>query len=566
MRFPLTLLRNAAFALLALFESLWRLVLRARAVEWVVYDLHGQLERGDVDDRPWWGWRLPRGPRPDSLAALRQELDYLRTAPVTGVVLKLRDLHCGAGVLGELRSALAALRASGREVVLHADQMGTREYWLATVANRVWMTPRGRLELTGFAASSMAAARPLRQLGVTFDVVRAGAYKSAGELFGADQVSAEQKHQLDELLGDLNDVFVSQSAEGRGRTPAELQALVDRGPYSARGAEAAGLIDGVAYADEVRERLASLTDGPESSGHRRARLGPFRAVIARGRTSASAQPWRDRRPAIAVLDIEGLITGGKSRAAPWMSATAGSDSLVPALLRLRLMDHVKAVVLRIDSRGGSAAASDLIWRAVHRLNQVKPVIAFLDDVAASGGYYIAAGARRIIAAPTCITGSIGVFLMRPNYAGTMEKLGVDHATISRGARAAIYRADHALTEDERQSLQEQVKETYDDFVRVVADGRQMPEERVRSLAEGRVYLATRAKTVGLVDELGTLDDALAAARSAAQVPDARILWSHATPTGWIEVLRMLRGGSVDEAAPRGLQDPIQALWAGEQPS
>jgi len=246
-----------------------------------------------------------------------------------------------------------------------------------------------------------------------------------------------------------------------------------------------------------------------------------------------------------------------------MSATAGSDSLVASLTRLRLKDDVKAVVLRIDSRGGSAAASDLIWRAARRLGETKPVIAYLDDVAASGGYYIAAAARKIIAAPTCITGSIGVFMMRPNVAGALDKLGIDRATIQRGARATIYRTDHALSDDERAALQEQVRETYDEFIEVVTQGRALPEERVRTLAEGRVYLATRAKDVGLVDALGTLEDAVAAAREAAGIAgEARVMTWHGTPTGWREALRMFRGNDPDDSESRAV-DPMQALWLGE---
>jgi protease-4 len=560
----LTPLRNAIVTLLAIFTAFWRRVIPSRPVEWIVYDLHGRLERGDAGELPGWSWRPPRGARPESVAALRRELDFLRTTSIRGIVLRLRSLHSGIGVLMELRAVLATWRQSGREVVIHSDQLSLRDYWLASGAGRIWLAPRGRLELAGFASSSMAAARPLRRLGIEFDVIRAGAFKSAGELFGADEVSPEQKQQLDELIGDMNTVFIKDVADGRGRSPEEIQSAVDQGPFSARTAREAGLIDDCAYADEVRARLALVADGRPQTPPRRARLGPFKAIFTSRGAPARGRPWRDHRPAIAVLDVEGVITSGKSRAAPWMSATAGSDSLVPALTRLRLMPEVKAVVLRIDSRGGRAAPSDLIWRAAKRLNEVKPVIAFLDDVAASGGYYIAAAARRILAAPTCVTGSIGVFMLRPNFAGALDKLEIDRATVRRGARATLYRTDHALTEDERQVLQEQVKETYDDFVRVVAEGRRMTEDRVRSLAEGRVYLATRAREIGLVDALGTLDDALLAAREAADVPGtARTLWWHATPTGWREIVRMLRDGTEERAMN---PDPIQALWTGEMPS
>lgn len=562
MRPLLLLFVNAFGTLLSVFESGWRLLLRPKPVEWVVYDLHGRLERGDPDERTAWHWRLPSGPRVESVAQLRRELNHLKGTPVRGVVFKLRDLRAGMAVVRELRALLEEFRTSGKEVLVHADQLGNREFWLASVASRLWMTPRGRLELIGFAASSMAAARPLRRLGVVFDVIRAGVFKSAGELVGADHVSDAQKQQLDEMVGDLNDIFLTDVARGLGLSKEDVQKLVDGGPYSANGARTVGLIDDVAYSDEVRERLGHDSPG----GPRRARLGPFRAVLATQAATALGRRLRDRRPSIAVLDIEGIITPGKSRAAPWTSAVAGAESLVPALTRLRYMDEVEAVVLRIDSRGGSAAASDLIWRAVKKLDATKPVIAYFDDVSASGGYYIGAGARQIFAAPTCITGSIGVFMMRPNFAGTLEKLEVDQATVRRGARATVYRTDQALSDDERAALQQSVHETYDDFIKVVAEGRHLPEETVRTLAEGRVYVATRAQSLGLVDTLGTLDDAIEAARVAAKITEpTRTVWWHATPEGWREVIRMLRDGDANDLWNGGRVDSIQAVWLGESP-
>jgi protease-4 len=553
---------NAATTLVALFERLWRMALRPKPLEWVVYDLHGRLDRGDPDDRGTWHWRLPQGPRVTSVADLRHELEYLKASPVRGIIVKLRDVRCGLAVMRELRALLEDFANSGKEVVIHTDQMGNREYWFASVATRLWMAPRGRLELIGFAASSMAAARPLRRLGIVFDVIRAGVFKSAGELVGADHVSAEQKHQMEDLVGDLNGLFLTDVARGLGLSKDDVQGLVDRGPYSAAGARTAGLIDDVAYADEVRERLGADAQGAP----RRARIGPFRALLASQSTAVESRPFRDRRPMVAVLDMEGIITPGKSRAAPWTSPVAGAESLVPALNRLRLMKEVKAVVLRIDSRGGSAAASDLIWRAVKRLDATKPVIAYFDDVAASGGYYIGAGARRILASPTCITGSIGVFLMRPNFAGTLEKLEVDEATVKRGARAAIYRTDHALSDDERAALQESVRETYEDFLQVVAQGRNLPMETVRELAEGRVYVATRAANLGLVDALGTLEDAIKAANEAAKLEEkARVLWLKASPEGWREMIRAFREGDANELWKSPITDSIQALWAGESP-
>jgi protease-4 len=551
-RILMLFVRNVVVAFLALSQATFRKLFRTKPVEWVVYELSGRVGRGSPDSHTSFAWRAPHGPRISTLVQLERELALLRETPdVRGVLIKLRDVRCTAAVFRELRGLLRDFRASGREVVFHADSLDTREYWLASVGSRVWLMPRGRLDLIGFAASSSAAARPLKKLGVVFDVIRAGVFKSAGELFGAEKVSAEQQRQLDDLIGDLNDLFIGDVADGRGISREAVQKAVDAGPYSSVGAKAAGLVDDLFYADEVRAKLGR--DGA------RARLGPFSAVLANKAPPADWRPLRDRRTRIAVVDIEGVIASGKSRAIPGMASTAGSETLVATLSRLRYADSVKAVVLNIDSRGGSALASDLIWRAAKRLAEVKPVVAYLDTVAASGGYYIAAAAREIWSAPTCITGSIGVFMLRPNASGVYEKLEVDRSTVRRGEHASIYQPDHSLTEDERDVLQRDVLQTYDDFIQTVAEGRHLPDARVRELAEGRVYL----------DSLGTLEQAVEAAARLAQVKGAtRVQRLRSKQAGWREVIRTLRRGEGPDALLKmwfPKLDTIQALWTGEMP-
>jgi protease-4 len=557
----LVLIRNAAVALLALFQAIARRVLRPKSVEWVAFELNGPIGHGSPEELRSLHWRLPRSGRVSTLFELERQLELIRRVPqVKGIVFKLREPHMSAGIMRELRALLRDFKKSGKEILFHADALDTRGYWLASVGTRVWLMPRGRLELVGFAASSSAAAQPLRKLGIVFDVIRAGIFKSAGELFGSDHVSPEQKHQLDELVGDINELFLADVAEDRRLAKEQLQALVDAGPYSARAALEAGLVDALCYGDEVRTRLGAAGE--------RARLGPFAAVLATQSPGADWKPLRDRRQQIAIVDIEGVIAPGKSRTVPGMASTAGSDTLVRTLTQLRYNKGVKAVVLRIDSRGGSALASDLIWRAAKRVAEVKPVVAYLDSVAASGGYYIAAAAKEIWAAPTCITGSIGVFMMRPNASGVFEKVGVDRATVRRGAHATIYRPDHELSETERAVLQRDVLETYSDFVQTVAEGRNLTEARVRELAEGRVYLATRAQSVSLVDQLGTLENAVQSARRLAGIPgEVRVVRMKSRQAGWRELLRMLRRGNGPDAWLALLPpfDAIQAIWLGEEP-
>lgn len=560
MRPLLSLVRNVLVALATVLQDLVRGLVRAPPVEWVVYELDGAVTRGPPEDHRSFALRIPGGTKVRTLVQLRRELGFLATAPgLRGIVLRLNEARCGGAILRELRELLEAFRASGRQIVVHADSLGQREYWLASVADRIWMTPRGRLELTGFAAASSAAARLLRRFGLVFQVIRAGAFKSAGELLGADRVSDSQRLQLDELVGDLHALVVADIARGRRVAPETAARWIDEGPCGAAVALERGLVDATCYADEVRERLGA--DSPD--GPRRARIGPLAAVFATHRPPPDWRPLLDRRPVVAVVDVTGIIAQGRSRATPWTAATAGSDSLVPALTKLRRDPRVKAVVLRIDSRGGSALASDLIWRAAKLLAAKKPVVAYLEDVAASGGYYIAAAAGQIVAAPSCITGSIGVFSMRPDASKAYGKAEVDHAVVQRGAHAGAYRPDLPLSEGDRAMLQRDVLATYEEFLTVVAEGRGLPMEKVRDLAEGRVYLAPRARALGLVDTLGSLADAVESARTRAGLkPEIRILPVQPRVSGLRELWRSWRQEELFRGRPG---ERMRARWDGPAP-
>ncbi len=560
MRPLLRLLRNVAVALVAAFAALFRLLLRPQPVEFVVVELDGLVSRGDRDDLPGLAHRLPRGRHVRSVAELHRALDLLAAIPsLRGVVVRLGHVRCGIAVLRELRASFAGFARSGKALLFHAEALDLRGYWLAS-AGTVWLVPRGRLELVGFSAAATAAARPLARLGLKAHVVKAGAFKSAGELVGAGEVSEPAKAQLDELVGDLEALFVRDVASSRGMAEDTLRRAIDDGPFSAARAVDEGLCDGSCYADELPERLGSLGEGKS----RRARIGPFAAAFAAHPAPVDWRPLVDRRRTVAVLDLEGAIVSGKSRTLPFVAATAGSDTLVEALTALRRDQRVKAVVLRLDSRGGSALASDVIWRAARKLGEEKPLVAFLEDVAASGGYYIAAAARRIVAAPTCITGSIGVFAVRPDASQALLEAGVDRALVLRGRHAAIYRPDAPLDDSGRAAIERDIAATYDDFLSVVAEGRALSKERVHELAQGRVYLAPRAKDLGLVDRLGTLDDAIDEARALAELPSpVRVVRHPSRQAGWRQIYRALKR----DGMRLFLAEPARVLaeWRGERP-
>lgn len=560
LRALVVLIRNLLVLLIAFLGGVLRLLRRGPKPEWVSYELGAGLVRGLPGDER--SWVLRGSGKPHTLVEFARQLRYLESLPwVRGVVLRFDAFAAAGPVRDELRRVLAAFQAAGKSVVVHADHLDTRDWWLASVAERIWITPRGRLELVGFAANATAAGGLLAKLGVRVEVVRAGRFKSAGELLGAEKVSAENIEQTDELIGDLFDRVVGDASSSRGVSPEVLKGAIDDGPYSAARALETKLIDGVCYSDEVRKTLGEMT-GTETKPV----VKPFSAVLARSQPPLGLMPLFDRRRVVAVVDVDGIIAEGRNGMIPGMGRTAGSRSLVDVLNRLRGNERVAAVVLRIDSRGGSALASDLIWHAVKRLDAKKPVVAFLDSVAASGGYYIAAGARNIVASPVCMTGSIGVFSLRPDISGLFSLAGVDRVPVLKGARSAILDMSAPLDESARAALQRDVDGTWADFAQVVAEGRHLPIERARELADGRVVLAPRAVELGLVDSLGTLDDAIAVAAREASLDCWRV--SDATPheSRLAQLRRMVRPDQEARALLRVFSGPgLFAYWPGDAP-
>lgn len=560
LRLLFVFIRNLLVLLVATLSGVLRFLRRGPRPEWVVYELGHGLNRGVPSEPPSW---VLRGPgKPKTLVELERELTFLSGVEwVKGVVFRLESFAASAPVRAELRALLSRFRESGKSVVFHADHLDTRDWWLATAGERIFLSPRGRLELTGLSANASAAGGLLARLGLRVEVVRAGRFKSAGELAGATKVSDENRQQLEELLGDLYDGLVQDAAQGRSLDAARVKQAIDDGPYTAARAKEAGLVDALCYPDEVG---ATLTGQPVPEG--RSPLKPFRAVLSRTGAPLVLRPLVDRRKVVAVLDVAGVIAEGPNKQLPGLGATAGSRTVVGALRGLEREDRVAAVVLRIDSRGGSALASDLIWHAVKKLDGKKPVVAFLDSVAASGGYYIAAGARHIVASPMCITGSIGVFSLRPDASGLFERAGVDRVAVTRGARAGLLDITRPLDDDSRAALQRDVDATWADFAQVVADGRGLTIERARELADGRVVLAPRALSLGLVDALGTLEDAVAVAARQASLQRYRVkdVTPHEGRLG--QALRWIRREEDVRAVVRSLTSShLLAYWPGELP-
>lgn len=499
---PIAYLIRLALWLLA---AALRLAVHRRVPRCVAIELTGDIpDRSEVD-----GWRhlfaRAGALRISSIRELGRRLDLLALDPrVEGVVVKVESVGTSVARLLAVRAHLLRFRAAGRRVVAYVRAVDSREYLLACAASTLYIAPSGRLDLTGFAAGALAAGAALRRAGVGADFVRRGEHKTAPELFTHDQVSPAQRAALEGLLDDLHRTLVAAVAEGRGLTQEAARAAIDAGPYTATGAVEAGLCDGVADGEDLEKLLAPKGSKPE-------RFGTFAGWrAARPFAEPPRLRWRPR-PALAVVPVRGVIKVGDSTVVPGAFRLAGSDSLVGALRAAREDPSVRAVLLAIDSRGGSALASELVRRAVERCAAEKPVVACVDRIAASGGYLVAVPAHRLVAGPTAVLGSIGVFAGKFEISGLAAAFGIDAALVERGAHASMLSPLRPFSASERAALEREIDETYRDFVRAVARGRRLDEAAVAARAEGRIFSGRAALAQGLVDELGGFEDAVARA-------------------------------------------------------
>lgn len=440
---------------------------------------------------------------PDPYGLLLLRLDALaEDGDAAAVAVKIDDLPLGAGRIEELRAALARVRAR-KPVVAYLSGGGTREYWLATAATTIAMPPGSALEVTGLATSNLYLRDALARLGVAFEVIAAGAYKSAPEPLVRTGPSPEAREATNALLDDVFGRLVADIAEARRLPPERVRALVDQGLFGSEEAKAAGLVDEVLWPDEAEQLTTRLA-------RRRVRLaGPYRPEPGR-----AAQRW-GTPPAIEVIRIQGAIVGGRTRRG--LAELAGAETVAGQLRRAAADRNVKAIVLRVESPGGDGLASDLIWREVVRARQKKPVVASMGDVAASGGYLAAVGADAIVAEPSTLTGSIGVFVLKPDLSGLLAKLGVSREAWARGETAQLASLAKPWSDKERRAIERQIESFYKLFVDRVAEGRRLPRAQIEAAAGGRVWTGRQALERGLVDRVGSLEDAIALAAERARL-------------------------------------------------
>ena len=484
------------------------------------------------------GLPLPGSEPPLTLSVAYRGLRAARTDPrIRGLELYIQDAAFGLAKAQELRRQLTLLREAGKSVDCYLETAGegsngTLEYYLASACGDIALAPAGEINLLGLLAQGPFLRGGLDKLKIEPSFLTAGAFKSAAEMFTETGHSPAARLALDELLDGFFSQIVRGIAGERHKEEDEVRAWVDRAPLSASEALADGLVDRLEYPDEFRDRVEEeMGDDAESLADYAARVD---------RRSASGRK-------VAILYALGAIYRGGSGTDPFSGELAlGATEFSRHLVRLAEDDSVAAVVLRIDSPGGSALASDLILREVERLVEKKPVIVSMSDVAASGGYYIASRATRIVAEEATITGSIGV-VSGKLASGRFQKelLGVTYDPLTRGANAELYSTLKPFDERELAVMRRRIDEVYGRFLDHVAAGRGLPREEVEAVAGGRVWTGADALPRHLVDEIGGLDRAIALAREEAGIaPDATVALTFLPRPGtlWDWLREQRRGG------------------------
>jgi protease-4 len=459
----------------------------------------------------------------ENLLQLVQRLDRAaKDENIDGVLLKLREAPAGRGRVAELRAAIGRVREAGKKVVVEMHSGSSSEYLLAAACDEIVMPESGTLLIPGVRAEVTFYKGMLDKLGVEADMLQVGDYKGAAEPLTRDGMSPEFRKQLSAVIDDFYQQMIDTIAADRKLDKKKVKALIDRGMLTASRAHKAGLIDKLAYGDQLDDRLKEQLDVKEiflveDYGKKKVDTdfsGTFGMMkLMQMMMGVDTQTTSSNRPKVALVYAVGPIMTGKSTASLFGEATVGSDTIVKALRDADEDETVKAIVLRVDSPGGSALASDLIWREITRIE--KPVIASMGDTAASGGYYISMGCDKIYAEPGTLTGSIGVVGGKVAVGGLFDKVGVNTEVISRGKNANMLSATSKFSEGERKVWKAMMEDTYRQFTTKAAKGRKMDVAKLEGYAGGRVWSGRQAEKIGLVDEIGTLRDALYAAKAAA---------------------------------------------------
>jgi len=453
------------------------------------------------------------GARGESYFHLLSRLELAAKDPtVKGLVLELDATPFSYAQVEELKGALEEARRRGKPIVAYLDRASSSAaYLLACSADKIYIHPSGDLELIGMSAELQFYRGTLDLVGVKPQVVRRAEYKSAFEGFTNEQSSDENREQMNALLDDMSGYLVKSVATARGKSEDDVWALIDGAPYTPQEAVDKGLVDGIAYPQDLEDHYDEIFSGGYN-------------LVSNYRVNDDTKGWRGPRE-LAVIYVAGEITTGRSSAPGLFGGgnSAGSDTIVDAIEKARRDPAVKGVLLRVDSPGGSAFGSDEIWREIERLKEDKPIVVSMGGLAASGGYWVSMNANAIYAQSTTITGSIGVISSKFSLEDLYDKIGLKYELYNRGRNAAMYSLSKPWDDVEMAAVDRMVGETYSRFKKKVSEGRSIDEGTVDTIARGRVWSGTAGKARGLVDEIGGFPQALERLKKEAGIaPKAKV--------------------------------------------
>jgi protease IV len=512
-KFLVGLVTGVALVFLTIFLLFFAL-LRFRDKPPVIADNSVLVVRlqGDLPEKP--PIELPdfldNGPAAVTVTSMWNALNSAANdARIKAVVVQPEGISAGWAKLQEVRMDLDKFRKSGKPVFAYLRQPGSREYYIAAAADRIYLGPAEPVMLKGLRAEMIYLKKTLEKVGVHVEVEHAGKYKDFGDMFTRTDMSPETREVMTGLVEELYGGLVDGIASGRKKSPQEVRAIIDQGPFTAPGALKAGLIDVLAFEDQM---WGDIQDRLKSGEPKKVSLSTYAKI-----------PPPGARNRIALVVGQGDILRGNPGDDGTGDTSLTSYGFNRLLKRVEADSMVKGVVIRIDSPGGEVTASDEIWRQMNLLSKKKPLVISMSDAAASGGYYMAMTGDPIIAYPGTITGSIGVVFGKPNLHGLYEKLGVSKDAIQRGKNADIDSDYTGLTPEQRQKLRDGIDESYRDFVTKVADARHRTFSQIDEIAQGRVWLGSQAKQRGLVDKIGGLDSAIQLVKQKANIPaDERV--------------------------------------------
>jgi protease IV len=437
-------------------------------------------------------------------------IDAARTDPrIVGLVMRIAPLETGWGKLEEIRTHLIDFRKSGKPSICYLgyDGIGNPEYYLASACQEIWLVPTAPVNIRGMMAEALFFRGTLDKLKVVPEFYHIAEYKTASNEYTEKKFTPAHREEMEKLLQSIYSQYLRDASYARGMERAKFEALVARGPLQSSEAVENKIVDRLAYWDQVQDFFRKLKGdwNPVS-------LNRYRTFV-NGAFKGGEE--------IAVVHATGLIVSGESQTSPSGGFVMGGDSVAADIRRVRMDPGIKAIVLRVDSGGGSVVASEVIRREVELARAAKPVVVSMSDVAASGGYWISVNANKIVADPNTITGSIGVLIGKLNISGLYNLLGVSTDYVATSDNATMFWDQQNFSPSQRAYIERSMKQTYEDFTKGVSAGRKMTVEAVDKIGKGRVWSGTQAKEIGLVDELGGLDRAVDVAKQLAHIPSSQ---------------------------------------------